>query len=178
MPAGRPAALEMHRLLDRCERAGIPVFFFGSEPRIVYSLRDSVAATFPRLRIAGICDADFEGEASPAIVDFIAGTMPGVIILDMAERDFQTFLQAQGGRFPAAALVHLDGAFGAYVLPWAERALPSREGSRSGAASLLLRMLRQGLSASRFAGIILAQFLQGGLSRVRVARSSAAMRRD
>lgn len=165
----------MHRVLDRCENAGTGVFFFGSEAGTVYSLRDKVASAFPRLRIAGICDADFEGEASPAIVDFIAGTKPGLILLDMAQRQARAFAQANGHRFPQACLVHLDGAFGAYVLPRGE-ALLSRGASRPGGA--LLRGLRQGLSAARFTSIIAAQLLQGGMSRVRVARPGAAMRRD
>lgn len=173
-----PAVLEMHRLLDRCESAAIPVFFLGSEPRIVYSLRDSVAAAFPGLKIAGICDAAFEGPASPAIVDFIASTRPGVIIMDTAERDFRAFARAHGERFPTASLVHLDGAFSASVLSWGERALLSPGSSRSAAVRLLRRALRQGLAAARFSGIVLAQFLQGGLSRVRPARPGAAMRRD
>lgn len=169
---GSPAVREMHRLLGRCERDGTAVFLFGSEARIVYMLRDKVGAAFPQLKIAGICDADFEGCASPAIVDFIAGTKPGLIILDMGERQAAAFSRANGHRFPEAPLVHFDGAFGGYVLPRSERAMLSRGVSRFRAA------LRQSLAAVRFGGIILAQLLQGGMSRVRVARNGAAMRRD
>ena len=156
------------------------MFFFGSEPSTVYRLRDRVGAAFPGLKIAGICDADFKGPASPEIVDFIGGAKPAMIIVDMAERQFRTFSQANGHRFPEASLIHLDGAFGAYVRPRAEQGLLSRSLRRSGAAlPLLLRgMVRQGLSALRFSGIILAQLLQGAMSRVRVARPGAAMRRD
>ena len=175
---GVNAASEMHRLLDRCESEGTAVFLFGSEARIVYALRDKVGAAFPGLRIAGICDADFEGEASPAIVDFIAGTKPGLIILDMAERDARIFSQANGDRFAGVSIAHLDGAFGDYVLARGERGARSRGSSRSGAMLLLRRAFRSSLAAVRFSGIILAQFLQGGMSRVRVARSGAALRRD
>lgn len=163
-------------LLARSQDAGTTVFFFGSEARIVYALRDKVASDFPRLAIAGICDADFSGAVSPAIVGFIAAAKPGMIIVDMAEREFCAFARANEHRFPDALLVHLDGAFGAYVHRQGRQAILPLRSQRSGVP--LLRFVGHGLSAARFCGIILAQVLQGGMSRVRVARSGAAMRRD
>ncbi len=168
------ASADLHRLLASCERDGTAVFFFGSQSRIVYMLRDKVGAALPRLKIVGICDADFEGRASAAIVDFIAGAKPGLIILDMAEREARIFCEANAHRFPGSALVHLDGAFGDYVLQRGER----RWWPRAGANSRPGWAFRPGLSALRFSGVILSQLLQGGRSRLRGARTGAAMRRD
>ncbi|WP_197280695.1 WecB/TagA/CpsF family glycosyltransferase [Bosea vaviloviae] len=160
-------------LLAQAQGGGTRVFFFGSAPGIVYALRDKVASDFPRLVIAGICDADFSGAVSSAIVDFIAATTPGMIVVDMAEREFSAFVRSNGHRFPDASLVHLDGAFCAYLLPQGRRAVLSRRSLRHG-----VPLIARSLSAARFCGIVLAQLLQGGMSRVRVARSGAAMRRD
>lgn len=160
-------------LLAQAQDSGTRVFFFGSVPGIVYALRDKVASDFPRLAIAGICDADFSGAVSSAIVDFIAAATPGMIVVDMAEREFSAFARSNVHRFPDASLVHLDGAFGAYLLQQGGRGFLSRRSLRSG-----VPLIGRSLSAARFCGIVLAQLLQGGVSAVRVVRSGAAMRRD
>lgn len=169
---------DMVRLITSCQSEGLSVFFFGSQTQTIYMLRERVAAGFPRLKIAGICDADFEGCASPAIVDFIAGTKPGLIVLDMAEHEARVFSQANGHRFAGASLVHLEGAFSDYVQPRGERGWLSRAVFRSRGAPLMGRALRQGVFALRFSGVILSQLVQGGRSRLRLARTGAAMRRD
>jgi UDP-N-acetyl-D-mannosaminuronic acid transferase (WecB/TagA/CpsF family) len=169
---------EMVRIIASCQSEGLSVFFFGSEAWIVYMLLDRVGADFPAVKIAGICDADFGGFASPAIVDFIADAKPGVILLDMAHREARLFSQANGHRFARASIFHLDGAFDDYVLSRGARGRLSRAVWRSRSALLPRRALRQGLSALRFSSVMLSQLLQGIMSRVRVVGCGAAMRRD
>jgi hypothetical protein len=173
-----PHASGLHGLIEHAEEAGIRVFFFGSQPRTIYRLRDKVSLDFPGLAIAGICDADFKGAVSPAIVDFIVAAKPGMIVVDMAEREFRAFTCANCDRFPDASLVQLDGAFSAYVRPQREQTWLSRGLPAAAMPRLLRRLVSQGLSVTRFSSIILAQALQGGMSRVRLVRPGTAMRRD
>lgn len=170
-PAGR-----LLRLAETCEADGRSVFCFGSEARIVYALRDELLVRFPRLRLAGICDADCEGTVSRAVVDFIASTHPDVIVVDLDARRSRAFVAAHAKRFPQARIVALEGAFGAWVGADRRRVWRPRHGSRWAAA--LAGLVRQGAGAARFAGIIAAQILQGGRGRARSVRSPVALRRD
>lgn len=162
------------RMIGRCEDAGLSVFFFGSEARVVYALRDKVAAGFPGLTIAGICDADFGGPVSREILEHIDQTLPDVVITDMAMADYVAFARVHGERFFPARVVNFPGAFRTYALPasakpWIERAPIGRR---------LRGFLEEGSSAGRFSAIVLGQLLRSLLPALRFSRVSETTRRN
>ncbi len=171
------AALTLDAVISGCERAGTSVFFFGSEAHIVYRVRDRVAGSFPRLTIAGICDGNFRGGTSPAIVDFIAGTNPGLIVLDLSEHQAQSFLKAHHHRFTGTPIVTLTGAFADFARDGERSRLSYLAGRISGWVQLT-QVFRQCFSIARFSRIIIAQRTWGAGLRVRAGRSGAAIRRD
>jgi hypothetical protein len=174
----------LHDLLSDCERSDAAVFLFGSDEQVVYQLRDKVGSAFPRLKIAGICDADFEGPATREVVEHIANARPDVIIVDMAPRIFRAFARDHASQFAGASLVNLPATFRSYALP----GRVDRYGPRSLAAgdSLLPRAMRRGvgqvLDGGRFARVILGQFVgqfvHGTMRRLRTQRPAAVPRRD
>ena len=176
IPTVRSRRHDLPGFISRCVEADASVFFFGCDASVIYRLRDRVQAACPALRIAGICDADFGGATSSAVVDFITRTRPDVVVVDMGDRDFRGFMQAHGTRFRGISLVQMSGAFATYALP-AREAAPSAW-LRSVSGSRQWRSLRHMCAGVRFACIVLAQLLQGGMSRIGVGRVAAAMRRD
>jgi hypothetical protein len=170
-------------LLGDCERSGASVFLFGSDGPVIYQLREKVGSAFPKLRIAGICDADFDGSATREVVEHIANARPDVIIVDMAPRIFRAFARDNASQFASASLVNLPATFRSFAFP--SRA--GRYGPRGLAeSSVLPRTMRRGvvqvLDGGRFARVILGQFVgqvvHGTMRRLRTSRPAAGPRRD
>src|SRR4051812_1192416 len=69
--------------LRRCEETGRSVYLFGGDAAGIRDTRERVARQHPRLRIAGICDADFTGPMGQAILDHMASRRPDVVIVDL-----------------------------------------------------------------------------------------------
>ena len=82
---------QMAELLRDCAGRDRAVFFFGGDSRAIYALRDRVSSAWPRLRIAGICDADFTGPIDRAILAHIAAAHADVIVSDLPEARFRLF---------------------------------------------------------------------------------------
>lgn len=167
VPVRPRASNDLIHLLEDCQNRRVPVFFFGSNVRVIYRLRDQVSAGFPMLTIAGICDADFGGPVSIEIIRHIIAARPGVIVTDMPEQDFIHFVQSYGNYLQAARLENFWGEFkflGASkaAMPWIS-CQPASMGGRQ--------------SAMGFVAIICAQFLSGLFPARRFSKLSGAPRR-
>lgn len=160
---------EFASLLTACQGAGRSVFLFGSEPREIYRLRDMVAAGFPGLRLAGICDADFVGPASPEIVDHIAAARADTIVVDMPRRDFLRFERDHADRLAGSSLVNLPGAF--------RRHVHAADRVRMAGRFSVPRFLRPAVEGAGLLRIILGQALRGDHPRGRQP-VAPALRRD
>ena len=167
--AGGRAASELAGLLVACQGAKRSVFLFGSEQRDIYRLRDMVVAAFPGLKLAGICDADFDGPASQAIVDHIVKARPDMVIVDMPRRDFRRFERDHASGLPGATLVNLPGAF--------RRHLRATEPKRRAGRFSLPRFLRPAVEGAGLLRIVLGQALRGAHAQPRQP-ASPALRRD
>lgn len=150
--AGR-AASDLAAILADCQGARRSVFLFGSEQREIYRLREVVSAGFPALKLAGICDADFDGPASREIVAHIAKSSPDTVVVDMPPRDFLRFARDHACDLPASALVNLPGGF--------RRHLRDVERPRVGGRFALPRFLRSAADGGGLVRIVLGQALRG-----------------
>lgn len=156
---GGRAANELAAILAECQGARRSVFLFGSEQREIYRLREVVAKGFPELRLAGICDADFDGPASREIVAHIAGSRPDTVIVDMPRRDFLRFARDHASDLPGSALVNLPGGF--------RRHLRAVDRPRVGGRFALPRFLRSAADGGGLLRIVLGQALRGTSPRGR-----------
>lgn len=138
-------------LLAESEAANSSVFLLGASPEVIYSLRDCLAAMRPGLRLAGICDGDFAGPVSAAIVTHIRRAKPNVVVVDFSTSRFEEFRRNHASCFAGASLINLPGAFAALLETMGE----PRRGRRWGAVGRLALQVR---AASRFAFILLRQF--------------------
>lgn len=168
-------ATDLIGFLEDCQKRAVPVFFFGSEPEVVYRLRDRVAAGFPALKIAGICDADFEGPVSLDIIRHIVASRPGAVVTDMPDRDFVRLVRSLTTPLAPAQFANFQGAFPVLASPAV--ALPliacpfASSAARSGRREGPVR------AAVRFAAIIGAQFLRSLLPARRLSGLGAGLRR-
>jgi hypothetical protein len=147
----RAAPMALDETLRRCEESGRSVFLFGGDATGIRMLRERAGADYPRLRIAGICDADFSGPAGGAIIGHIASCKPDVLVVDLPPARHRALLAevvAAGLRF---TLVNRPGSFirsagkrGGSVLPGTTRSPLSR--AAANVASL-----------ARFASIVFRQ---------------------
>jgi hypothetical protein len=87
----------------------------GASPAVVYDLRDCLAAVRPGLRLAGICDGDFDGPVWAEIIRHVRRAKADVVVVDFSPRRFDEFRRDHAGAFPAASLVNLPGAFEAFL---------------------------------------------------------------
>lgn len=171
-PARDGEAGEIADLLRACAGRARAVFLFGGDSSTIQAMRERAGSTFPVLRIAGICDADFIGPIDRAVLTHIAAAHTDVIISDLPDTRFR-LLRAQCS---AAGLdrewINLPGSFPDFVFGRRGRFLGLRVSarhSRFGAA------LSAGL---QFARIILTQVLSRAGPRAKPARDAAAARRN
>ncbi len=150
----RPAASQdLVETLRRCEETGRSIFLFGGDAASIRALRGRVAADHPRLRIAGICDADFGGPAGPAILAHIAACAPDIVIVDLSSTRHRALIAevaACGLRF---TLLNRPGSF-------APHAGVAGQAGRVPGAGLAARLAGDFASLRSFAGILLRQWLQ------------------
>lgn len=149
--AASAATADLAETLRRCEETGRSVFLFGADASVIRALRSRVAGDHPRLRIAGICDADFAGPAGPAILTHIAGCAPDIVIVDLPSARHRSLIAevaAHGLRF---TLVNRPGSFAAYAGPG---------GSARGGGGVVGRIAGDLATARRFAAILLRQLVQ------------------
>lgn len=150
--AAPAAASALDDTLRRCAETGRSVFLFGGDATSIRALRERVAAAHPRLRIAGICDADFSGPAGRAILDHIAACGPDVVVVDLPSRRHRALIAevaACGLRF---TLVNRPGTFATSA--------ETRSRLRLGAAA---RIAAEFGTARRLAGVLMRQLVaQGG----------------
>lgn len=150
--AVEPGALSaLGETLARCEQTGRSVFLFGGDATSIRMVRERVASDHPRLRIAGICDADFSGPAGAAILGHIASCKPDVLVVDLSptrHRALVAEVAAAGLRF---TVINRPSSFARYA------------GKRDGAAWLataprpFAKAAKRVVSAVRFAGIVFRQ---------------------
>jgi hypothetical protein len=81
----------MADLLRDCSERDQTVFLFGGDSRAIYALRERAGSTLPVLRIAGVCDADFAGPISRAVLDHVAAAVADIIVTDLPEARFRLF---------------------------------------------------------------------------------------
>lgn len=172
--SGYVRASNLNSIIARCEETGLSVFFFGSQPAVIYALRDKVVSSFPALTIAGVCDADFRGPISRDIMDHIAQARPDMIITDMSAQCFAQFSCSGDERFKHALLSNVPGAFRQFVragraMAWIERPSAGRG---------LTSFLQAGLSSSRFLAIVVGQSLLTLLPALRLSRTGQTARRN
>lgn len=146
----KAAGSALGETLRRCAETGRSVFLFGGDAATIRALRERVAADYPRLRIAGICDADFSGPVGQAILTHIAERKPDVFVLDLPSKRHRALIAevaACGLRF---TLINRAGSFARYA---------AGQGGNSGLGSFI-PFRRQVGTLRRFAGIVLRQFMQ------------------
>ncbi|WP_306222909.1 WecB/TagA/CpsF family glycosyltransferase [Bosea beijingensis] len=143
-------------LLRDCAEGERRVFLFGGDSRAIYTLREQVAAVFPTVRIAGICDADFAGPIDRAVLDHIAAAKADVIVTDLPETRFRLFCAQCAAMGIYGKRINLPGSFADFAFGPAKGFLglsvPARLRRIGAAARAGLRftrlVLRQGLSRS------------------------------
>lgn len=158
--AGRDRSALGRRLIE-WQASQQRVFFFGSEARVVYALRDQVSAMFPSLTIVGICDADFAGPVSREVIAHILASKPDIVVVDMPKRDFDAFISAHRMRLEAMSVLNLPGAFPAHVRP-----------VRAGG------VWDQFVAGARFLRLVVAQAMRSVAPKSRLPRAPAVLRRD
>jgi hypothetical protein len=145
----------MAGFLRDCAGRNQAVFFFGGDHRAIYALRDRIAADWPALRVAGICDADFAGPADRAVLDHIAAADADVIVTDLPKARFRQFCAQCDTARIRGKRVNLPGSF------------PSFAAGEAGALSgrFLPRRLRRFGAAAKtglaFCRIVMMQKLRG-----------------
>ena len=102
------------RLVD-CSRNNASVFLVGGRPETIYAVRDILTTLLPDLRIAGICDGQFNGAPSAAVMATIVRSRPDVIILDLDRRCSRAFSVMYGDHVPAGVVFRFAGAFDGFV---------------------------------------------------------------
>jgi len=150
--AAEPEALSaLGETLARCEQTGRSVFLFGGDAMSIRAVRERVNGDHPRLRIAGICDADFSGPAGAAILGHIASCKPDVLVIDLPSTRHHALIAevaAAGLRF---TVINRPRSFARYA------------GRRNGPALLgtypspFAKASESIASAARFTGIVLRQ---------------------
>lgn len=105
----------LEEALRRCESAGEAVFLFGSDSATIHALRSRVCSAWPRLRLVGVCDADFSGPAGPAILAHIAACAPDVVLADVAPKRHRALIAEFASHGLHTGLVNLPGTFARYL---------------------------------------------------------------
>jgi len=110
---GRKACVsdELFLILSRCERNNSTVFLFGGQLQTVYALRDIVHDRLPDLKISGICDGEFQGMPSVAVMTAILRSRPDVIVIDLDRRCARAFVDFWNSHAPGGVTIRLAGAF-------------------------------------------------------------------
>lgn len=162
--------------LRRCEDAGEAVFLFGGDSATVHALRSRVRSSFPRLRVAGICDADFAGPAGHAILAHIAACKPDMVIVDMSPKRHRALIAEFAANGLHMGLTNLPGTFERYVAARRHGGLTA-----AGRSPRLPRPIGKAMSgfaaALRFSGIIAHQFVRDAGPRP-ASQAYSAGRRD
>lgn len=141
-------------LLRDCAERNHRVFLFGSDSRTIYALRERVASTFPMVRIAGICDADFAGPIDRAVLDHIAAARADVIVTDLPEARFRLFSAQCAAMGIYGRRTNLPGSFADFVFG------PGPDLARLPVPLALCRIGAAATAGLRFARIILRQRLR------------------
>lgn len=115
-PARTGRVDELAEFLTDCAGRNRTVFFFGGDSRTIYAVRDRIEAGFPRLRIAGICDADFVGQVDRVILGHIAAAGADVVVTDLPETRFRQFCAQCNVGGIGGARVNLRGSFADFAL--------------------------------------------------------------
>ncbi|WP_454656510.1 WecB/TagA/CpsF family glycosyltransferase [Bosea beijingensis] len=172
-PGRAGEAVGMAGLLRDCAERDCSIFLFGGDSRTVYALRERIASTFPGLRIAGICDADFAGPIDRAVLNHIAAADADAIVSDLPDARFRLFCAQcvvtgiYGRRF------NLPGSFADFA-----------SGSRRSLRGLFVPARLRGFGAAakaglQFARIVLGQSLRRAEPRAtRRSRGAAAASAD
>jgi len=105
----------LQEALRRCERAGEAVFLFGGDSATIQALRRRLRSRRPRLRLAGVCDADFSGPAGREILAHIAACKPDLVIADLAPRRHRALIAEFAAHGLHTGLVNLPGTFARYL---------------------------------------------------------------
>lgn len=138
-------------IISESEASGTSVFLFGANPAVIYSLRERLSAIRPGLRLAGICDGDFEGPVSADIVAHIRRNRPDIVLVDLVPRRFEELRRDHAELPSTGTLINLPGAFEAFLEATGEQGVGRARGP---VGHLGLRLA----SASRFPRILLRQF--------------------
>lgn len=160
--------------LHHCESAGEAVFLFGCDSATIHALRARVRSAFPRLRVAGICDADFSGPAGRAILNHIAACAPDVVIADVAPKRHRALIAEFAAHGLHIGLLNRPGTFARYA------AARSGAGAAGLAARLPLplgRALGGVATALRFSGTVARQLVHDGAPRL-ASHAFHTVRRD
>ncbi|CAM5764483.1 WecB/TagA/CpsF family glycosyltransferase [Bosea minatitlanensis] len=105
----------LQEALRRSEQAGEAVFLFGGDSATIHALRRRLRSRRPRLRLAGVCDADFSGPAGPGILAHIAACKPDLVIADLAPRRHRALIAEFAAHGLHIGLVNLPGTFARYL---------------------------------------------------------------
>ncbi len=174
--------VDLNEVLPRYEGAGESVFLFGGDSTTIHALRGQVRQAFPRLRLAGVCDADFSGPAGRAILDHIAAGSPDVVIVDLPPRRHRALIAEFAAHGLRMSLVNLPGAFARSVATqMTGGAMQVRFGDAARFGIKLPRPIGRALAgfsaALRFSGIIARQLVQNAGPHP-VSQAYHATRRD
>lgn len=167
-PARTGRVDKLAEFLNDCAERNRTVFLFGGDSRTIYAVRDRIEASFPGLRIAGICDADFAGPVDRAILGHIAAAGADVVIADLPEARFRQFCTQCNVAAIGGARVNLHGSFTDFA--------PGRRRRFAGLvpnslpATGLRRFEATAKAAFQFARIILMQVLGRSLPSSRAGR--------
>jgi hypothetical protein len=168
----------LEEALRRCERAGEAVFLFGADHATVHALRSRIRSAWPRLRLAGICDADFSGPAGPAILAHIAACAPDMVIADVAPKRHRALIAEFASHGLRPGLVNLPGTFVRYLAT--HPGLADAAAASPPAARLprpIAKAVAELAAIMRFSGIVARQIFLGAAPS-HAARSYQVLRRD
>lgn len=148
--------------LRRCEQAGETVFLLGGDGPAMQALERRLRSAWPRLRLAGACDAGCSGPAGPAILARIAASAPDLVIIDVAPKRHRALIAEFASHGLHTGLVNLPGTFARYLATH-----PGRTGTEATrppvrTAGLLAKVVDELASAMRIAGGAVRQILQVG----------------
>lgn len=153
--------------LRRCEDSGEAIFLFGSDSATVRALRGRIRSSWPRLRLVGVCDADFLGQAGPAMLAHIGACAPDVVIADVAPKRHRALIAEFASHGLHTGLINLPGTFARYVATHPGLAAAG-EGATPAVGKLpplIGRLLNDLAGVMRFSGIIARQLLHSAAPR-------------
>jgi N-acetylglucosaminyldiphosphoundecaprenol N-acetyl-beta-D-mannosaminyltransferase len=123
--AGVVKYLQMHRhrvqrcpgielaegMIQAADQLGVPVFFVGGAPGVAQKALDYWQHTFPTLQAAGCVDGFFSEAELPQILQRLADTQPGLILVGLGVPRQEFWIQRHRETCPRATWIGVGGSF-------------------------------------------------------------------